>query len=358
MNRLMQAIDIVDGCLKSGNYQGALNLCGNMMEEMGSNTVILSLLALVLVQSSEQDRASRTIMQILAEELNRMACDLIGKGRREEGLLLLRKAGGISVNNEAVRENLEKYQRTPEKDRWIDAPFGRLRLECFETALGVYFIPSDMQNDQIAGYMKSGRIFDRDIVHEVVSHIRPGTTVIDVGPNMGQMSLIFAKATGPTGKVIAIEAQEKIFEVLKTNVAANHAANIECIYAAAMDSSENPVWFPAIEQSDPNHGSYGVSRAPCKGALVRSVTIDGLAFEQPVSVMKIDVQGADLLVMQGARDTIQKYGMPILFEFEAELSKEYGHSFSDYEAFVSSVGYKFIKSFGGIGYLIAPEAYA
>lgn len=85
------------------------------------------------------------------------------------------------------------------------------------------------------------------------------------------------------------------------------------------------------------------------------MTIDDLAIEEPVSFMKVDVQGCDLFAMQGAVRTIAKYKMPILFEFEQQFQDQYGTDFEDYVSLVHSIGYRFAETVMGINYLILPR---
>ena len=73
-------------------------------------------------------------------------------------------------------------------------------LQLFETATGRWWLP-DAPSDDVANTIKSGRIFDAPIVREAKRHIRPGTVVLDVGANFGQMTVLFAKLVGPRGHV-------------------------------------------------------------------------------------------------------------------------------------------------------------
>jgi hypothetical protein len=105
----------------------------------------------------------------------------------------------------------------------------------------------------------------------------------------------------------------------------------------------------------PSYGSYGIDPNAREGRTVESVTIDSLAIEGPVSFMKVDIQGSDLFALQGARETILKYKMPILFEYEEQFQKDFHTSFDDYIDFVRSINYRFEKIIYGINYLVVPK---
>ena len=72
--------------------------------------------------------------------------------------------------------------------------------------------------------------------------------------------------------------------------------------------------------------------------------------------MKIDVQGSDLFAMQGAKETIMRNRMPIIFEFEEQFQKDFVTTFTDYMRFVDEeIGYKVVEVIYGINYLIIPK---
>ena len=83
--------------------------------------------------------------------------------------------------------------------------------------------------------------------------------------------------------------------------------------------------------------------------------VDDTDFKLPVSFIKVDVQGGDLLALKGARKTIEKYRMPIIFEYEWVFEQELNLCFQDYVDFVSSINYKFDRVINGQNYLILPK---
>jgi hypothetical protein len=72
--------------------------------------------------------------------------------------------------------------------------------------------------------------------------------------------------------------------------------------------------------------------------------------------MKVDVQGSDLFVLQGAVETIQRHKMPILFEYEEQFGEEFNAKWQDYSDFIESISYKIEKTIYNINYLIVPKA--
>jgi FkbM family methyltransferase len=231
-------------------------------------------------------------------------------------------------------------------------------LQLFETAIGHWWLPV-APGDVVVNAIKGGCIFDAPIVREAERHIRPGTVVLDVGANFGQMTVLFARLVGPRGHVHAFEAEPFVAGILQKNVEANGVSECVTIHRGAVwHSSGINLVFPQPDLKEHgSFGSYGVVPKASEGRAVRSLTIDGLNIAGPISFMKIDVQGSDLFAMYGARATIGRERMPIIFEFERVFCQAFGTSFSDYADFVDSAGYSFVRTIhlDGDNFLICPR---
>ncbi len=226
----------------------------------------------------------------------------------------------------------------------------------YQTAHGNYFLPTNVSDDVVINCIKAGHIFEPEVVDTAKRFIKPGTSVLDVGSNFGQMAMAFSKLAGESGSVYAFEAQKKVFDLLEKNLAANNITNVEPIFNAVYFESGKTFHFPEPDfvRFD-SYGSYNLPLDLQTGQEVVSLKIDDLEIEQPVSFMKVDVQGCDLFAMQGAVNTIKKHRMPILFEFEQQFQDEYHTSFQDYVEFVDSIAYKFVEVILNNNYLIAPK---
>jgi FkbM family methyltransferase len=231
-------------------------------------------------------------------------------------------------------------------------------LSYFETATGNYYLPRDAPGDAIAAEIKAGRIFDKEIVDVARKHAKPGTAVLDVGANFGQMSILFSNIVGERGKVYSFDADDFVFEILTKNIAANgRAERIVPIFGAVHDVPNQTLYFPVQDfERWSTYGSYGIDYSGgSTGRPVPTITIDSLDIAEPISFMKVDVQGGDLKAMQGAVRTIAKNRMPILFEYEYQFEAEYKLSFQEYVDFVAQIGYRFESVINGYNYLIVPR---
>jgi FkbM family methyltransferase len=155
---------------------------------------------------------------------------------------------------------------------------------------------------------------DREIA-ALCALVGPGTAVLDVGANIGLSALELARATGPKGKVIAFEPQPDTAARLKANLDANGAGNVE-IVTAAVGAASGSVTFH--ESAQPTLSSASV----VPPELVRSfevpiTTLDTVwlqAGSPRVSALKIDVEGGELAVLDGATKLLSSEHPAILLE--------------------------------------------
>ena len=164
----------------------------------------------------------------------------------------------------------------------------------YRTLTGDYFLPTDAGDDMIANTIISNQIFDEPIYDAAKRYIQKGTTVLDIGSNFGQMAVLFSKLTGDLGVVHAFEADDFVFSILTKNVAKN-TTNIITHFCAVHNCSGQTLYFPVQDfKRFGSYGSYGIDYVNGKGRPVKSLMIDDIEFEKPVSFMKIDIQGGDL----------------------------------------------------------------
>lgn len=228
-------------------------------------------------------------------------------------------------------------------------------LELVATPRGPYWLPQGIDSDVVVNAMRRGELFEPEIVAAGLAQIRPGTLVLDVGACFGQMAIEFARATGPRGMVLAFEADEWLHGVLRMNLSANGCTNARAVHAAVWERSGTQVVYPEPDFTRfGSYGSYGIDPRAREGRRVRTLAIDDLAITAPVSFLKIDVQGSDLFALRGARQTILRHRMPVLFEFEEQFQAEFGTCWADYARLLDELGYRVVETIGGINHLALP----
>ena len=155
------------------------------------------------------------------------------------------------------------------------------------------------------------------------SMVDEGATIVDVGAYIGTHSVAFSRFVGPQGRVIAIEPQPPSFELLARNIEMNALKNISVENAAvSFESGEALIPVIDIERRESFGSASLVSRLAQSearsehlsnpGELARRViSIDELDLDE-CSLVKIDAEGAEDLVLRGATGTIRRTS-PIIY---------------------------------------------
>lgn len=135
---------------------------------------------------------------------------------------------------------------------------------------------------------------------------KEGDTVIDVGANIGTISIPMAKHVGDSGKVISFEPQIGLYNLLSKNVELNELKNIEINNTPIGRKSGLTVHIPQVDyDADFNFGSVSMVNASSDGVPSKTVCLDDfLGKISKPSLIKIDVEGMEEEVLLGARKLI------------------------------------------------------
>jgi FkbM family methyltransferase len=160
--------------------------------------------------------------------------------------------------------------------------------------------------------------------------VNPGGTFVDVGANWGYFTLMMAEHVGPTGRVVAVEADPRIFAILERNVALNDLPQVRLVHAAAAAESG----LLSLNGFDENEDNWGTSRiaggsGPADGSYeVTALSLDELLHESGVStvdLIKIDIEGAEALALAGMSAGLRRGRYPrVLLELHPFTLVDYG----------------------------------
>jgi FkbM family methyltransferase len=151
--------------------------------------------------------------------------------------------------------------------------------------------------------------------NKVMFHfVRPGDTVVDVGANVGTVTLALARRVGPTGVVHAFEPQPVIHRLLVRSLELNGLHNVRT-HAVALGAQSGVIGVPDIDPNRP--GNFGAAKlGGDAGALTSVVTLDG--FNLPACrLLKIDAEGMDFEVLKGAEQTVRRHEPYVYMEAKA-----------------------------------------
>jgi FkbM family methyltransferase len=151
------------------------------------------------------------------------------------------------------------------------------------------------------------------------NYIRESDVVLDIGANIGTHSVAFAAMVGNAGRVHAFEPQPHLYHLLCGNVALNCLDNVTA-HRKAAGSGSGRIGLSVLPSPDMpfNFGAMPLSE-PGSGESVELVSVDSLGLTG-CRLIKVDVEGMETEVLEGARETVEKF-QPLLFVENNTLDK-------------------------------------
>ncbi len=203
----------------------------------------------------------------------------------------------------------------------------------------------------VLGFLKANRLYEPDIAEVMIRAIAPGDVVLDVGANIGFFTLLMAVLTGPAGRVVSFEPGDDNLTRLRRNIALNGLTNISVVGRPAWHSTGEVTFYLNRDSSgghalwDPGQfPSNALSRANPQLIRMQATTIDaelaslGLA---PPKLVKIDTEGAEHAVLQGAAGLLRHHAVPyIIAELHDFGLEAIGSSQQGLRRFMLDYGYE------------------
>ena len=167
------------------------------------------------------------------------------------------------------------------------------------------------------------------------AHLRPGDVFVDAGANIGSWSVRAAQWVGPAGRVVSFEAHPFTFGFLRRNAALNNLAQITP-FNLAVGAAEGSVTMNFVGHNP------GETHIGADGETVRLRRIDDVMAELGIGqadYLKIDVEGFEGQVVEGARDLIARSPRIVVqTEIVAAHTQRYGGQTSAVVALVAAMG--------------------
>jgi FkbM family methyltransferase len=178
----------------------------------------------------------------------------------------------------------------------------------------------------------------------ISSGLPKGAVFFDVGAHIGYDALKGARLVGETGRVVAFEPNPNTLALLRSNIEASGAHNIIVQPIACTDAETTLTLFDSTPGG--NSGSSSLSQANA-GARTRPYTVRGRPIDDVVAelglsrvdVLKADVEGAELLVLRGAAQTLRRFHPVLILEVVPRQLHNIGTSVEELNAFIKAAGY-------------------
>lgn len=230
------------------------------------------------------------------------------------------------------------------------------RRRVVETLSGARFAV-DTQ-DLIQRYLYLFGVWEPHMTRWLQGRLRRGDVLIDVGANVGYLSLVAARLVGDTGRVVAVEASPAFHRRLLRNIELNRCGTVRAVNAAVSDKRETLTFVLA---SSHNMGANSI--VPYDGPAESSFEAQArplpeLLEPQEIArarVIKIDVEGAEGAVVQGLAPVLDRLrpDAEIAVEVTPERMARLGYSVDDLLETLRKAGFHMYRLLNDY----APESY-
>jgi FkbM family methyltransferase len=169
------------------------------------------------------------------------------------------------------------------------------------------------------------------VQNAVVEHLRPGAVFYDIGANGGFFSLLGASLVGLSGKVVSFEPHPETARLLVRQMKVNGMQQVDVVVAAVSNQAGSAEFnddtvsvMAGLTDLQPGHQRFKIR--------VKTTTLDEEVQRFPApNVIKIDVEGAELHVLQGAERLLQERRPVLLVELHSpKLAQEYDRCMSKF----------------------------
>jgi FkbM family methyltransferase len=151
--------------------------------------------------------------------------------------------------------------------------------------------------------------YEPAVVAAVTAIVKPGMTCVDAGAHIGYMTLVMARAAGAKGRVVAFEPSEINCTRLRENLALNSVENATVVQAFVSAGDGH-----ARLAHGPSSFEHHLGVADGESPKAPSVSLDGYFEGTTVDFVKLDVEGADELAVQGMRRILAEDRPTVLIE--------------------------------------------
>jgi FkbM family methyltransferase len=199
--------------------------------------------------------------------------------------------------------------------------------------------------DFVGGEIWRNGCYEPDTVAVIRRLLAPGMVYVDVGAYIGHHMIIASAAVGRTGCVHAFEPTPSTYHELQANVRLNHCKNTVC-HNVALADRDGTARFYLAHVSEAAANSLGRTvHTSARHIDVRVRTLDDHFASNPVQhvdLIKVDVEGAELLVLRGAGQTLQRFMPCLILEF-SQHAAAFSYTSADLAAALETMGYHLFR---------------
>ena len=184
--------------------------------------------------------------------------------------------------------------------------------------------------------------FDPMGIRFIKNQLYEGEVFIDIGANVGAYSLVASRLVGRSGKVIAFEPVGTIFQRLTENISLNRLTNIIAEKRAVLDNNGMIDIYLSDRQNMGMSSIFHFNSESGKSEKVEAVSMDDYIEKRGISrisLIKIDIEGSEMLALKGMQRILERFHPKILIELKEETFTNSGYQAKNIIDFLVKAGY-------------------
>jgi FkbM family methyltransferase len=163
-------------------------------------------------------------------------------------------------------------------------------------------------------------------LNEFIKHLKPSDTVLDIGANIGNTTLLFSKACHK-GNIISIEPSKVLFDTLENHVTLNEINNVKCLNIGLGAEEKTGQLYKVSENNSGMNRIFESEDIPFSSERIIIKKLDNMVAELNIgniNAIKIDVEGYEYKVLKGAYNTLKTKQPTLLIEVDDHNLREQG----------------------------------
>ncbi|MCC7271645.1 MAG: FkbM family methyltransferase, partial [Alphaproteobacteria bacterium] len=205
-------------------------------------------------------------------------------------------------------------------------------------------VPPDMRFTSVTAFLL--RDWVEPELRALERFVGAGEVLVDVGANIGLYALKGARIVGPTGRVVAVEPGAVASEMLAANLKLNpYFQQVDIVRKALADKVGQATLHHIPLGDDPQAFSL-LADGSADGETVETTTFDAMVADlglPRVDCVKIDVEGAEGMVLAGARETLRRWRPTVIFEVNCPTLLRRGDPTDVAWNLLAGYGYRFFR---------------
>jgi len=205
------------------------------------------------------------------------------------------------------------------------------------------------------------KTYEADLVSLAAKHLNPGRDILDIGANVGLLTVFFAHAIHSPHRVLAVEPTPLAQQYLRRNIARNSVADKVVVYEGLVAEKPGSYELNVIPGKEEYSSLGNIVHTSISGEKFQAIKVNGETVDNLVTrfglhpgFVKIDTEGAELFVLRGALQTLQRERPALLMEISDRLLASLGCSSQQVFDLLRENGYRMVNADDPAGAVSSP----